>query len=401
MHCAKCGSEIPRGAEFCPGCGAPVSARDEDDRTIEAIDPGSGREARATKSKGVIIAVCIAVVAVIAAGIVWWQSSQRSQADAVAHSQHDVTVGISAPGYTDGTSSKIPLHLTGTDVDGNAVDTIAFVNGEGSGITVQQGSYHLTVVASPILADGTIYTTPTNEIDFTIDSSAKDKEAFDITSKGSFSFTVPDADSVTDDQIAAAAKYATSGGTDDAATATTLKAAATKKRDDAVAAKQKAAAATAAATTPATTTSKFHVVATHYEFDIPEYWQDKVTWAVDGDTVTVYPDLYQMPLVTFSVVKAIDGMGDIGSSIIYYENCSSGILTAREDRYAYICPHESYTDTMADALIDLQTGGRVTYAQALRAAQDERSGGSAGMDQIFFAGDDFFTESIAPSIVLK
>ena len=64
-----------------------------------------------------------------------------------------------------------------------------------------------------------------------------------------------------------------------------------------------------------------HVEAQSYEFDMPEYWRDRVTAHVDGDTVTLlskaYPDM-DHPICN---IRVADGekpiaMGDIGRSAI-------------------------------------------------------------------------------------
>lgn len=51
-------------------------------------------------------------------------------------------------------ASKLPVHVTGTDLDGNDVDEVAYVDSAGDGISLVQGDYTLSVAASPLGSGG-------------------------------------------------------------------------------------------------------------------------------------------------------------------------------------------------------------------------------------------------------
>ena len=48
---------------------------------------------------------------------------------------------------TDTGATKLPVRVTGTDVDGKDVDTVFYVDSDGNGIKLMRGSYSLTVAA--------------------------------------------------------------------------------------------------------------------------------------------------------------------------------------------------------------------------------------------------------------
>lgn len=126
-------------------------------------------------NKGVLIAV-LAAVALGCAGFAFmtWRSYQAElqaaeqarleqeaaeRAAAEKRLPHEVILPISASGL-DGSGSRIPVRITGSDFEGNAIDESAYVGYDGAGISVPKGSYELVVLASPIASDGTVYEIP-------------------------------------------------------------------------------------------------------------------------------------------------------------------------------------------------------------------------------------------------
>lgn len=290
--CTNCGKPLKEGARFCSFCGHDVT-EDEPNagstpRDTEAMTPADTQqnaEAKNAEAKpakmprkkhGAVIAVCIAaaVLAASAGGYFGWKAyqdhlaSEAQQAYDDAHALVSVGLSIVAPNYTQN-ATRIPLHVTGTDLDGNGVDTVAYVGVQDS-LSLQQGTYEVRPVTSPILEDGTIYTCSTDLVPITVGAGASswdastnslssgstdadagsvdESNASDTSSDSSaatITFEVPDAAEVTD-QMIADAKQAAAQDPEDNGKAETLSAAATKKRDDAVAA-AKAAAQKAAA----------------------------------------------------------------------------------------------------------------------------------------------------------
>ena len=197
-----------------------------------------------------MVLVVVALVAAIAAagGVVWWKSEQDRQAAAqaaqaawdAAHAERSVHLTIVAPGYTSA-ATRIPLEVTGTDLDGGAVTRTEYVGVDDSSISLQQGSYEIRVTASPILEDGSLYSLPEGPVGVTV---GDDDEA---TADGTIELAaVDDPASVTDEQIAAA-KAAAEADPQDDGRAESLAQSAVARRDDAVAAKKAAEEEKAAA----------------------------------------------------------------------------------------------------------------------------------------------------------
>ena len=140
--------------------------------------------------RGIIVALlAIIVLACAAFGIMYWQHYQ-AQIDAAEQARieqeeaerrateeaaqkeeqrkpHDVILPISAEGL-DAYGSRIPVQVKGTDFEGNSFDQSFYVSYDGAGINVRKGSYEVTILASPIASDGTVYAVPSGSFPFTI-----------------------------------------------------------------------------------------------------------------------------------------------------------------------------------------------------------------------------------------
>ena len=295
MYCNNCGARIERdGSSFCPYCGAPLDAAPPDDpsasdaapaaptgaadapgskpadapgaapapgsKPADAPDaaptaadkgaspaPRSGKAGRRGRRPVVLVVVALVAAVAAAGGVVWWKSEQDRQAAAqaaqaawdAAHAERSVHLTIVAPGYTSA-ATRIPLEVTGTDLDGDAVTRTEYVGADDPSISLQQGSYEIRVTASPILEDGSLYSLPEGPVGVTVG----DDEA---TADGTIELAaVDDPASVTDEQIAAA-KAAAEADPQDDGRAESLAQSAVARRDDAVAAKKAAEEEKAAA----------------------------------------------------------------------------------------------------------------------------------------------------------
>ena len=274
---------------------------------------------------------------------------------------------MSADGWdTVAGASKLPVKVSGTKSDGSSVDEVQYVDSTGAGIELSQGTYELVVVASPIAADGTVYTYPDNTIacevgdldpDATIDLSAESGGTVAI------ALSPVAALDVTDEQLSDAAHYAMLGGVASDDAAKSLRDAAAKRRDDAIAQK-KAEEAKAAR----------HVTAQTFQLDLPACWDGRVKVTVEGDTVTVYSKKY-----SDMAVCSIEGnngpvyaVGDIGSGCIADIELGSGkYAEVWAVRWGWIYgyqqnlkekPSPYYSKESVSELIDLQSGGRCTLA---------------------------------------
>lgn len=128
-----------------------------------------------------------------------------------------------------------------------------------------------------------------------------------------------------------------------------------------------------------------HVATADFEFDLPEYWRGKVEW-VEKTTdkglsqVVIYPigmgevdskGAYTYPIATVTAQPAdfhVTG-GDIGGGLVTYVESPAKKVVVWQTNWTYLA-HEKlnasryakqYPDAALETLIDLTTGGRLSY----------------------------------------
>lgn len=312
-------------------------------------------------------AVVVALVAGGAGYAAWngYRQEQAAIAAANAHTMMSVQIGVHAAGLDCSTGSKIPVQVSGQDSDGSSVSETLYVDEHGRGIKLLPGDYTLSIAASPIASDGTVYTVPTTKAQVTIKNDGQD-----LSSQAAFKLKVPSADTVTDDQIDAAAKYAEEGGASSAATAKVLQQAATARRDAAVNAvsAQKAQAARDA--------DARHKATDLYQLDIPVEWYGKVETWQNGSTLCIYlAGDSDTPIVTLVAVREGESFTpDEGDTVLGAANLGNGYTVyASGPVYPYVVPQtingrtqnpvSTYPMDTAIELVELTTGNRYTYSQ--------------------------------------
>lgn len=321
------------------------------------------------KRRNLMVAGVVAVALVAGgAGYAAWNGYRQEQAAitaANAHTMMSVQIGVHAAGLDCSAGSKIPVQVSGQDSDGSSVSETLYVDEHGRGIKLLPGDYTLSIAASPIASDGTVYTVPTTKAQVTIKSDGQD-----LSAQATFKLKVPSADTVTDDQIDAAAKYAEEGGVNSAAVAKVLQQAATARRDaatNAVSSRKAQAARDADAR---------HKATDLYQLDIPVEWYGKVATWQNGSTLCIYlAGDTSTPLVTLVPVR--DGESftpDEGDAVLGAANLGNGYTVyASGPVYPYVVPQtingrtqdpvSTYPMDTAIELVELTTGNRYTYSQ--------------------------------------
>lgn len=177
--CPTCGEYLSEDAIFCPNCGNKISdgvaAEQEEAIQKEAILQektvsqeseqvvSSGKKPRKKPSrKSIIITVVSVVFVAIIAFVAWYLVDQHNkQIWEQEHQKYSVNIVISAKGYDPATSTPIPIHIEGTDFEGNTVSEDHLIGSQSAeSLLFMRGTYSLTVVSSPITSDGTVYSVP-------------------------------------------------------------------------------------------------------------------------------------------------------------------------------------------------------------------------------------------------
>ena len=192
--------------------------------------------------KGVVIAVVVALVACCAGAGIWYKMDQdRLYRERTA--EVSVPIEIDAPNYTSD-ATRIPIRIQGTTSTGEDIDKTVYIGMDDSSIDIAPGSYELTVVASPILEDGSLYEVPADSVSLEVPegtqntsgsgSSGNADSSTEQEQSPTIALTpISDQSSVTDEQIEAA-KEAAAADPEDGGKAETLAQAATSLRDEEV-----------------------------------------------------------------------------------------------------------------------------------------------------------------------
>lgn len=147
-----------------------------------------------------------------------------------------------------------------------------------------------------------------------------------------------------------------------------------------------------------------------YSFDIPEYWQGRVSVQADGDSTYVFPTGYpDLPLVTFEVIPMGTAIEDNAANPVLFtsEYGDGGCLVVRGINYLWMtcgdlwrtacAANPSYPGIEGERLVvDLSTGGAYD-------ADDARLlvGVYAGQEDEAPAGGDSVAKRLVSSIVVK
>lgn len=331
----------------------------------------------------------IVVVAVLGGagygGYRLYQARTATQAKPAAGTAQSVSISVKISGLStaegshyDAVGSKIPIQVSGQDASGAIVDQVGYADEKGQGLSLLPGEYELSAVASPIAADGTIYSVPSTRLSVKVQEGTSD-----YTGAGSLVFTVPSAGEVSDSAIADAYKYASEGGAPSDAIAKILRDAATARRDAATDAAGKQTSELRAEA------DDRHKATDSYSLDLPAAWYGRVDTAQNGDVLYVYLADSDTLICQLDVEK--DGAGASDNSLAELGSKSLGdgtSVVARGPVYPQLIPQvtagkvagtpvDAYPEKTAVELVRLQTGTTYTFEQIKRGIAGEGAGDQA------------------------
>lgn len=151
LHCPECGAKIEAPIELGPGVDSAAGCRESATSPSGGASNGSGGEPRKRKRIAVIAVMVVLLVIGLAFGV------SACQANAQRTAKHHVTFAVNAEGLDTSTGTLIPLSVKGTDVSGNSVEESCYVGNDSASLDLVAGTYTFEVTASPIAADGTLY----------------------------------------------------------------------------------------------------------------------------------------------------------------------------------------------------------------------------------------------------
>ena len=151
LHCPECGAKIEAPIELGPGVDSAAGCRESATSPLGGASNGSGGEPRKRKRIAVIAVMVVLLVIGLAFGV------SACQANAQRTAKHHVTFAVNAEGLDTSTGTLIPLSVKGTDVSGNSVEESCYVGNDSASLDLVAGTYTFEVTASPIAADGTLY----------------------------------------------------------------------------------------------------------------------------------------------------------------------------------------------------------------------------------------------------
>lgn len=151
LHCPECGAKIEAPIELGPGVDSAAGCRESATSPSGGASNGLGGEPRKRKRIAVIAVTAVLLVIGLAFGV------SACQANAQRTAKHHVTFAVNAEGLDTSTGTLIPLSVKGTDVSGNSVEESCYVGNDSASLDLVAGTYTFEVTASPIAADGTLY----------------------------------------------------------------------------------------------------------------------------------------------------------------------------------------------------------------------------------------------------
>lgn len=119
------------------------------------------------KKNNTLLIVAISLFAV-AVGVLIGTFFFLHYEDESLHRPVPLLLSIEAADYDPQTASGLPVAIEGTDLDGKRVSELRLFDQDSTTFELLQGEYVITVVGSPVNAQGVVYEIPTTPIDLSI-----------------------------------------------------------------------------------------------------------------------------------------------------------------------------------------------------------------------------------------
>lgn len=425
-HCWNCGAENRDDAVWCVRCGVSLEDRVRNQvdsepgyRPVQRVEPVHVQRASHVRTRnlhvapdsptmrpvelntrtasrrggGRYVAVVFAIIAallVIAWGFHSYTTAMDGASDAdetadVAHRTQTVTVSFDIPGYMEGSSSPIPVHVTGSDLDGNSVDELHLLSTYNNTVDLKRGTYTFEVVGSPVTAAGLFFDIGQGKATVVISEDGIKVVGSD-SEQPTFTFTQAALENVTDDDITATQQWMEEGGMDSDAVSRYINAL-TSARDARL---QEIASESEESGEADITTDDFSV-------SLPDSWKDQVevqtTTSGGHEQVTVVLKGHtSYELVQFKVTSG-SATGDTQDNVeqLVTSQSGSGVLVEVWcTNWPYLCAmgEAEGDDAVIEELVSLETGGAMTMEQA----------SSASSSALSTVVTDYVEENIVPTL---
>lgn len=402
MFCRKCGNELPDKASFCAKCGTPVAdaaePAAEPARELEPLEASAvavqaqPEEAvahdgtpRKRKRTSVIIAAVLAVVAVAAVVVVAAVAiPAMNKAGSV-----ELRFDTEAAGVQDG--AVMPVHVVGTDAEGNSVNEYATITADSPTITLPEGTYVVEPAGDPVSGDGSIYRTAADQsaqVDVVVANQSLFSKEYEASVNGtsgaavSFSYTHMPVDKVTAADVEATKAWAAQIGDTSAADAFE------KAYSD-----------------------HYHVSASTFSLDIPEYWRGKVRWEVleDEPNMAIAGDRKLLSQVKiYAVADAEHGLAEERELATVYSTVGEQNVNT-VDLYTAPCDTVEQNNIVTQVAITQWVNGMDLEANGLTYLVDLQTAGAGKVPTGYYAGDkasiqaqkDFYDNELISTIKIS
>lgn len=208
MNCPYCGTPLTHESTHCPNCGYEANQQ-----PVQLGIPGvDHRKGQATwteppQRRGLGIKAVLVLFGVLLIGTLATFCIAIGSYVSPVRQPHPVTFMVNISDYDD-ESSRIPVRITGTTIDGDQIDQTIYLAHSGEDVELPKGRYRAEVLGSPISSAGIIYRIPATVVSFTLGEDLSAGEPYALPMRAAFEFVAIDPNGMTDEQIQDALRWA-------------------------------------------------------------------------------------------------------------------------------------------------------------------------------------------------